>query len=184
MQTIEAAHASSELVASLLSAKSEAEATMAFTLLRDALSDRELIEMANLRELLSELPTEPFRTGESLEILERAAGYEFTGRSYRRVFEGSQGGVFGIEFLGRVRDCEGIVVHTPQGRRALGSVDEAHIDESLLPLLVEHRILLDAILEALELLGSPLDPAIYVTAEDFVAEHGASTMREAIGDLF
>ena len=183
MHTIEAAHADPELLASLLSANSDAEATVAFALLRDALTDRELIEIANLRELLNELPTEPFRTGESLEILQRAGGYEFTGRSYRRVFDSSQG-VFGLEFLGEVRDCEGIVVHTPQGRRKLCSAGEARIDESLLPLLVDHGILLDAILEALELLGSPLDPPIYVTADDFVAEHSACTMSAAIGDLF
>jgi hypothetical protein len=183
MQTIESAHADSELVASLLAAKSDAEAAVAFALLRDMLSDRELLEIANLRELLNELPTGSFRTGESLEILERGAGYEFTGRSYRRVFDGSQG-VFGVEFLGQVRDCEGIVVHTPQGRRALSPAGETRIDESLLPLLVGHRILLDAILEALGLLGSPLDPTIYVTVDDFVAEHCGGTMREAIGDLF
>lgn len=183
MQTIGSAHADSELVTALLAANSEAEATMAFALLRDALSERELIEIANLRELLIEVPTGPFRTGESLEILERAGGYEFTGRSYRRVFDSSQG-VFGIEFLGEVRDCGGIVVHTPAGRCPLCAVGETRIDESVLPLLVRHGILLDAILEALELLGSPLDPTIYVTADDFVAEHGASPMREAFGDLF
>jgi hypothetical protein len=183
MRTLGAANADFELVSSLLSATSDAEATVAFTLLRDTLTDRELIEVANLRELLNELPTEPFRTGESLDMLERAGGYEFTGRSYRRLFDSSQG-VFGIEFLGKVRDCEGIVVHTPQGRRKLASAGATRIDESLLPLLVDHGILLDAILEALEILGSPLDPPIYVTADDFVAEHGANTMREAIGSLF
>jgi hypothetical protein len=183
MQTLGAADVDFELVSSLLSASSDAEATVAFTLLRDALSDRELIEIANLRELLNELPTEPFRTGESLEMLQRAGGYEFTGRSYRRLFDSSQG-VFGIEFLGEVRDCEAIVVHTPQGRRRLCSAGGTRVDESLLPLLVNHGILLDAILEALELLGSPLDPPIYVTANDFLAEHGAGTMRDAIGSLF
>ena len=72
----------------------------------------------------------------------------------------------------------------PTGRRRLSADDDARLDEALLPLLVDHGILLDAILEALELLGSPLDPAIYVTADDFVAEHGATTIHEAISDLF
>ncbi|MDR3685921.1 MAG: hypothetical protein P4L93_03030 [Coriobacteriia bacterium] len=183
MQTLAAANVDFELVSSLLSANSDAEATVALTLLRDGLTDRELIEIANLRELLNELPVKPFRTGESLEMLQRAGGYEFTGRSYRRLFDSSQG-VFGIEFLGEVRDCEGIVVHTPQGRRRLCSAGGTRVDESLLPLLVDHGILLDAILEALELLGSPLDPAIYMTVNDFLAEHGAGTMRDAIGSLF
>lgn len=183
MQTIESAHADSELVASLLSARSESEATVAFTLLRGSLSDCELLQIANLRELLAELPVGSFRTGESLEMLERVGGYEFTGRSYRRIFD-SPHGVFGVEFLGQVRECEGIVVHTPAGRQALQPCADASIDGPLLSLLVGHGILLDAVLEALELLGSPLDPPIYVTADDFVAEHGAHTMCEAIGDLF
>jgi len=183
MQTIGSAHADTELVASLLSARSDAEATVAFSLLRGTLTECQLVQLANLRALLTELPTGSFRAGESLEMLERAGGYEFTGRSYRRVFDSSQG-VFGIEFLGQVRECDGVVVHTPTGRRALTSAGDVRVDASLLSLLVDHGILLDAVLEALEILGSPLDPAIYLTADDFVAEHGAQTMREAMGDLF
>jgi hypothetical protein len=183
MQTIESVNADPELVMSLLSARSDAEAAVAFALLRDVLNDHDLLEIVNLRELLNELPAGPFRTGESLEILARAGRYEFTGRSYRRVFDSSLG-VFGIEFMGRVRDCEGIVVHTPLGRHPLSSVGDKRVEESMLTLLFTHGILLDAILEALELLGSPLDPPIYVTTEDFVAEHGAQMMSEAMGDLF
>lgn len=182
MRTLESAHVDPEIVAAFLTARSSAEATVAYSLLREALSPRELLQVANLREVLGELPTGPFRTGECLDILQRAAGYEFTGRSYRRAFESSHG-VFGLEFLGTVRECEGILIHTPHGRRMLMGSDDSRIDEMLLPLLVDHGILLDAILEALELLGCPLDPPIYVTIDDFPCEHLATGVSEAL-DLF
>jgi hypothetical protein len=183
MKTLGAANADPELLASLLSSRSESEAAVAFSLLRYTLSEHELVQIANLREIICLLPTGPFRTGESLEILQRAGGYESTGRSYRRAFD-SAGGVFGIEFLGANHSCRGIVIHTPRGRRALTGNDRTVVDEGLLPLIVDHRILLDAILEALSLLGSPLAPPIYLTADDFIAERGSATVRDTLGGLF
>ena len=183
MQAIESSGADPDLVTSMLSSRSDTEAVFAFSLLRGAISERDLLMIANLRELLQELPAGSFRTGESLEILERAAKYENTGRSYRRAFESSQG-VFGVEFLGTANDCGGILIHTSAGRRPFAGNDSATLDEAIVPLLVDHGTLLDAVLEALELLGSPLDPMIYVTPDDFLAEHGASAAREALDELF
>jgi len=54
----------------------------------------------------------------------------------------------------------------------------------MLALFITHGILLDALLEALALLGCPLQPAIYLTADDFLAEHGAATAVEALDELF
>lgn len=184
IRTIESAHADPELVTSLLASKSDAEASVAFSLLRYSVSDRELVQMANLREVLHLLPTGSFRTGEPLELLERISGYEFTGRSYRRVFESGGGRVFGVEFVGQGNECRCVVIHTPKGRLPLAGGDWATVNESLLPLLLRHTMLLDAILEALELLGSPLAPPIYVTADDFLAEHRAENMRDTLGGLF
>jgi hypothetical protein len=183
MQAIEASGADSELVTSLLSSRSNTEAILAFTLLRGTISERDLHMIVNLRELLSELPAEPFRAGESLEILERGLGYENTGRSYRRAFESSQG-VFGVEFLGTAKDCGGIRIHTLQGRSEFRGSASSTIDEAVVPLLVDYGTLLDALLLALEMLGMPLDPIIYVTADDFLIEHGASAARETLDELF
>jgi hypothetical protein len=184
MRTIESVKADSELLASLLSARSDSEVAVAFTLLRYSLSDPELLQLANLREILRVLPTEPFRTGQGMEILERSARYESTGRSYRRSFESSRGGVFGVEFLGEGHFCTGIVIHTPTHRWALAGDGHSTIHEALIPLLVKHGILLDAILEALELLGMPLSPTIYVSADDFIAECGRGAARETLDGLF
>jgi len=183
MGTIESAKADPELLTSLLSSRSESEAAVAFTLLRYSLSESDLMRLANLREIVRLLPTAAFRSGEGLEMLERAGGYEYTGRSYRRAFESAQG-VFGVEFIGGGHDCRGVVVHTPRGRQALVGDERCIVKPKLLTLIVDHRILLDAIIEALELLGSPLAPPIYVSAEDFLAEHRVATMRDTFGGLF
>jgi hypothetical protein len=54
----------------------------------------------------------------------------------------------------------------------------------MLALFVKHGILLDAVLDALGLLGWPMEPPIYLSADDFLADHGAKTASEAIGELF
>ncbi len=43
---------------------------------------------------------------------------------------------------------------------------------------------LDALLEALEVLGLPLCPPFYLTVEDFLAEHGAAAASAAFEELF
>jgi hypothetical protein len=184
MRSIESAHADPELVTALLASRSDAEASVAFSLLRYSVSDRELVQMANLREILQLLPTGPFRTGECLELLGKAAGYEATGWSYRKLFESEGGRVFGVEFVGDGHNCKCVVIHTPKGRVPLMGGDWASVNESLLPLLLRHSMLLDAILEGLELLGCPLAPPIYVTADDFLAEHHPQNLRETLGGPF
>lgn len=182
MRVLEDRGVDAELVRSLLASDSEAEATIAFTLLRGVVDDTDLLMLANLREVLAELPSVPFRTGESLEILNQAAGYEDSGHSYRRLFETSAG-VFGVEFAGRTHQCTEIAIHTPDARRPLRT-DGGEIDQDMIELFVRHGILLDAILEALELLGCPMQPTFYVTTDDFIADHGAGAARDSMDELF
>lgn len=183
MRVITASNADPELVAALLSAVSGSDAVVSFSLLRGTIPDDDLLMLANLREVLFELPEAPFRVGEDLELLARGGAYEDTGRSYRRVFESGHG-VFGLEFVGRGKQCDGIFVHTPACRMQLKPDGDYCLDSELITLFVRHRILLDALLEALALLGLALSPAIYVTVDDFLAEHGAAAATEAFGELF
>jgi hypothetical protein len=183
MHAIEDGTADRELVESLLLSHSDSEAAVAFSLLKGTISDRELVMLANLREVLLQLPSGPFRSGESLEILQRAGGYECTGYSYRRAFE-SPHGVFGVEFIGESNCCEEVAILTPSRRHSFNRPDGAPLAAELVPLLVMHGVLLDAVLEALGLLGSPLDPPIYVTPADFLTEHGAGAARDMFTELF
>ncbi len=183
MRALQTSNADPDLVAALLSAVSDTDAVVSFTLLRGTIPDEHLLMLINLRELLCELPESPFRVGEDLELLTRASRYEDTGRSRRRMFESAHG-FFGIEFVGSGRLCEGIFVHTPACRMQLKPAGEYRLDSEMITLFVSHRILLDAILEALELLGMPLSPAIYVTVDDFLTEHGAAAASGAFDELF
>lgn len=183
MQLITASDADPELVEALLSAVSDADAVVSFSLLRTTIPESDLLMLANLREVLFELPESPFRTGDDLELLARGGEYEDTGRSYRRLFE-SEHGVFGLEFTGRGKHCEGIFVHTPACRMQLSPAGRLRLDPEMITLFARHRILLDALLDALALLGTPLCPAIYVSADDFLLEHGAAAATEAINELF
>lgn len=172
-----------DLVEALLTSRSDAEAVLAYGVLREALTDRALVMLANLREIIALLPDGPFRAGHGLDTLEEAGDYEPTGRSYRRLFE-SEHGIFGLEFVGEGTLCEAIVVHTAGSRFALhGSVDSA-IDHEMMLVFVNHEILLDAILEGLQLLGHVLEPPIYVSVDDFPAEHGAAAAARALDELF
>ncbi len=171
-----------ELVETLLTSRSDAEAVLAYEVLRGLLPELAVVMLANLREVIALLPDGPFLTGNGLDTLE-AADYEATGRSYRRLFE-SDHGVFGLEFVGEGTLCEAIVVHTATSRFALhGDVDSA-IDHEMLLVFVSHRVLLDAILEGLQYLGHVLEPPIYVTVDDFPAEHGTAAAVRALDDLF
>lgn len=183
MHAITASNADPELVAAFLSAESDGDAVISFSLLRGTIPDSDLLMLANLRAVLLELPVGPFRVGEDLELLCRAGEYEDSGRSYRRLFDSGHG-VFGLEFVGRNRQCEGIFVHTPACRMQMKPHGGERIESEMITLFVRHRILLDALLEALAVLGMPLSPAIYVTADDFLAEHGAAAASEAFGELF
>lgn len=158
------------LASTLVSASSESDALIAFSLLRGAISDRHLVMLVNLRELLLEMPTCPFSTPCDLEILARACGYEDTGRSYRRGFE-SNHGVFGLEFVGRLRTCEAILVHTPLSRFDLYKNGDHELDAETLTIFAHHATLIDAAIEALQQMGLSLDPKFYLSAEDFLREH-------------
>ena len=178
MQALTCIDADRELVTSFLSSRSDCEASLALALLRPTCSADEALMLINLREVLVALPEVPFRTGDGLDILERAGGYESTGRSYRRLFE-SNHGVFGIEFVGSVNSCTDVLAHTPAGRFSL--VGTEPIDDYVLELFVIHGILLDAVLEALVLLGCPPEPTIYLSVDDFVTEHMAAAASEFFG---
>ena len=183
MYALETADVDIDLATSLVASASDTEAVIALSLLRDTLSDSQLVLLANLRELLTELPDAPFRAGHGLELLARVGRYEDTGRSYRRMFESSHG-VFGLEFLGRGKTCLGILVHTPASRFMLRGDESSRFDSETMEVLVNHATLLDAVIEAIELLGMPLDPKIYLSVDDFLAEKSAAAAKDSFALMF
>ena len=183
MHVLERERIDLDLASALVSAQSEFEAMIAFSLLRDTVPEPQLTMLVNLRELLLEMPAVPFRTAGDLNLLERTFGYEYTGRSYRRQFDSSDGGVFGLEFVGHDNTCEAILVHTPASRFSLSHNGDHELDAETLAVFARHEVLLDAAFEALGLLGWVLDPKIYLSVDDFVGEHAAAAGNGAL-DLF
>jgi hypothetical protein len=172
-----------DVASTLVSAQSDSEALYAFSLLRGTTSDMHLVMLANLRELLLEMPACPFRAACDLDVLARASDYEDTGRSYRRRFE-SDHGVFGLEFVGRGNVCEAVFVHTPASRFELYGNGYHELDPETLQVFANHAILLDAAIDALEHLGWALEPKIYLCVDDFYAEHAATAAGNAVRELF
>lgn len=183
LRRIEATAADLDLVEMLLTSRSDAEAVMAYSLLRQTLDGPALVALANLREIIAEIPEVPFIAGAGLDALERVLDYESTRRSRRRLFE-SDHGVFGLEFVGEGTLCDGIVVHTASSRFYLHGDERTRIDHDMLEVIVYHAELLDAILEGLQTLGCPLEPRFYLGPDDFTAENAAAAASAALGELF
>lgn len=183
MHVLEDEHIDLELASTLVSARVDADALIAFSLLRGTTSDAHLVMLANLRELLLVMPEAAFHTACDLDILSRGCDYEDTGRSYRRRFE-SDHGVFGLEFMGRGNYCEGVLVHTPASRFELYGHGYHELNAETLAIFANHAILLDAVIDGLEQLGWPLEPKIFLGVEDFIAEYAAEAAANAVQELF
>lgn len=180
LEQLEAERADLGLVETLLASRSDSEALLAYASLRGTLRDRSLVMLANIREVIREIPDAPFPTGTGMDAL-IAADYEFTGHSYRSLFE-SDHGIFGLEFVGGGTLCEAILVHTVTSRYTLHGNVESSLTPEILAVMVNHNRLLDELLEGIQLLGIPLDPEIYVEVEDFPREH-AGKLSAIFDDL-
>lgn len=183
IEEIDADRVDSDLLETLLTSRSEGEAAIAYSMLREVLPSRALVMLANLREIIAELPDPPFSAGTGLDMLVSAGGYAATGYSYRRIFE-DEAGVFGVEFFGSGTLCEGVVVHSRGARFVLHGCDRTVIGHAMMGAFLDHDTLLDSLLEGLQILGYALNPKIYVAPDDFLVEHGGAAARSVFEDLF
>lgn len=172
-----------EVVDALLTSRMVSEAICAYQVLSDIVDPHAMVALANLRGIIAQLPDPPFTAGTGMDILATAGGYEYTGHSYRRLFDGARD-VFGLEFVGGGTRCDAVVVHTAERRYFLHGDIEHTLDHAMLAALVSHDGLLDAILEGLQLLGQELDPLIYLTANDFPEENAVAAACEMFSALF
>lgn len=171
-----------EMLATLLTARSSAEAALAFSLLQESLPREQLVFLANVRETLVSLPEGPFTPGESLELLVGVLDFEDTGTSYRRLYE-DDSGLFGIEFLGRDKFCRGIVLRSINARCELTGDEQDFVDPVLVDLVLEHPGLLDHLGEALQVIGVAVEPTLYATVADYLSEQAAVAVA-ALNELF
>ena len=147
-----------------------------------AVPDGSLVMLANLREIIAEIPETPFLTGQPIEVLELVAGYERCVNSYRRLFEG-EGGVSHSSSSAREPSARRSSSRSGRPLQS-GRRHGVMIDPEVLDLALEHRTLIDEILRALQALGVALDPRVYVTPDDFTAENAAGAAGEMFRGLF
>jgi len=180
---IETLAADPDLVRDLLASRSMLDAGMAYTSLRGVIPDGALLMLANLREVIAEIPETPFLTGHPIEVLERTAEYERCDDSYRRFFDTERGG-FTLEFIGQGTECEAIIVHAGACRFNVAGDMDYMLDTDVLDVVLEQRCVVDEIIRALQALGVPLDPRVYVTPDDFTTENAGSAASEMFSGLF
>jgi len=161
----------------LLNATSPAQVDAAVALLRQHLSEDELVRLVNLREVLSDVPTPPFTAGTELDVLGRVLDYEHTGRSWRSLVD-SPRGVCGIEFIGDGNAVAGVVLHTLEGRVVLHGAADSLVSPAALDVLTRYEELAEALMDALREIGMPLAPLFYLSMDDFLAEHAADASAE------
>lgn len=180
-----ARHAASEngdLVRTLVNSRSLAEANLALALLREQVSDSGLVEMANLRETLAELPAPPFAVSSELGMLERVLDWEVGERSMRRAFDSDEG-VFGIEIYGDGNRVDKIVLLTVQGRAELRGSDHELLDAAAVELLLKYGGIADRLIEALLVLGFGFSPRFYMSVSDYVMDNARAVSME-LGGMF
>ena len=166
-----------DLVRTLLISRSTSKAAAAFCALRGVVPDTALLMLVNMREIIAEIPETPFLTGHPLDALESLDGYTRVEYSYRRTFEYDRGG-FTVEFAGQGTECESIVIETGSRRLTLAGDMDSLIDEEAFGLALEQHALFDEILRALQTLGVPLDPRVFVSPDDVTAEYAADSVDE------
>ncbi len=177
---VHAAGDSGELVRVLLNSRSRAEANLAVTLLGDHLPERDIVHIANIRELIAELPIPPFAVPWELGMLRRILGYESSTDGVRMAFD-CDGGVFGIEFLGEGNSVQRIALLTVAGRVELASADQEILNPKAVELLFIYEELADRLVEALTVLGLTLSPRFYMSVKDYVYENAHEVLLELEG---
>lgn len=166
-----------DLVKVLVNSRSNAEAALAATILRGRIPDLELVMLFNLRELMSELPSEPFRVPHELDVLGRILGYESAGTAWRKSFE-SQGDPAVLEFFGDGNRIDSVWMHAARLKTALAGPDTDFIGEQAIEALVSSSDLGEGLVEALKVLGHDLAPRFYFSVEDYMVENAGAALDD------
>jgi len=166
-----------DLVKVLVNSRSNAEATLAATILRGRIPDLELVMLFNLRELISELPAEPFWVPHELEVLGRVLDYRSTGATWRKSFE-PQGSPAALEFVGDGNRIDSVWMHSSRLKTALVGPNTDFIGEQAIEAFVSSGDLGEGLVDALRALGHDLAPRFYFNVEDYMVENAVATLDD------
>lgn len=175
-----ASHARNEygdLVRVLLNSRSAAEASLAVVMLRDRMSERDLVSLCNLRELISVLPSVPFTAPSELSILSRTLGYKQVGMAFSlAVCEPRE--FPRLEFVGDGNRVDSIVLHTANARIPLAVCDGDFLDPAAIDAMLADEMLGPALVGALHVLGVEISAKFYMSVTDYVLENTVAALDD------
>lgn len=165
-----------------LSAASMAEADLALATLRDEFPERTLVSLANLREVIADLPVPPCSMRTEMRALAQVAGYERQRNSYFkrvgpdgcRVYVLAEGNLLFDIVLG---DGDERVFIVPQGS------GEDRVNPRAVDLLMERPGVLEELVALTVHMGIVFNPTFYLSLEDWHLEHAAQSIQD-LHDLF
>ncbi len=170
-----------DLVRVLLNATSWVEANLAAELLTKSVSEKELVTLANVREVVKELPRCPVSMGVDFERLARIWELEREDSAWVRSFNDSVGS-FSIVLLGDGNCCYDIVVRVDE--RTLmwmpRNRDDDFLNPEIVDLALERPAILGAVIELVEAMGLTFYPLFYMSLEDWRQEYACDVFDEVL----
>ncbi|TLM72405.1 MAG: hypothetical protein FDZ70_08415 [Actinobacteria bacterium] len=165
-----------------LAARSVAEADLALAGLHDVLPERTLVSLANLREVIAEVPVPPCSIRVEAPALAQISGYAKERGSYVKpvgpdgclVFVLAEGNLLFDIVLG---DGAERVFLAPQGN------GEDRVNPRAVDLLMERSGLLEELVDLTVHMGLVFNPTLYLSLEDWALEHAGESLA-GLQDLF
>lgn len=168
----------------VLNATSWVEANLAVELLSKSLPARALVTVANLREVVKELPQCPLSMAIDFEGLAGVWQLEREGNGWARAFEDALG-TYSVALLGEGNYCYDIVVRTedrvfmwmPNNR------DDDFLNPDVIDLVIERPAIFASIVDLVQAMGLPFYPMFYMSLEDWRQEYAQDIFEEVLHDF-
>ncbi len=169
-----------EMMAVFLSARSVAEADLALCALKIDLSERTLVALANLREVLGGLPVPPCAMRVDAAQVAQISGYRKEGTSYRKDIGADGASVFLLAEGNLLFD-----IVLGEGDERVFLVPPASGDDRVNPravdLLMKADGLLEEVIDLTVHMGLVFNPRFYLSLEDWHLEHAAQSIEDLQG---
>jgi len=168
----------------VLNATSWVEANLAVELLSESVPEKALVNAANIREAIKELPRCPMPMAIDFEGLARVWGMERLGSAWHRAFDDGDA-AFSVLLLGEGNYCYDIVIRT-RGRTIMWmprNSEDDFLNPDIVDLIMERPAVLATVIDLLQAMGMAFYPTFYLSLEDWRQEY-VQTMFDEVVDIF
>ncbi len=170
-----------DLTRILINATSWFEASLALGVLSDAMPMRALVNCANVREIVKELPRCPMPMSLDFESLARVWELERDEHAWVRRFE-SADGEYSIALLGDGNHLYDIVLRTNGRSLMLMPPDRSQdfVNPEVIDLVIERPTILASVVDLTVAMGLPFYPMFYMSLEDWRQEYATAVFNEIV----